>query len=725
MRLPAVQISGRVTSGNRAQAIQQGRFEHSGWLQLDIDGGGLNGKTPEEVRELLGQDPHVLSAFITPSGAGAKALIKIRQCATDAEHKALFSAAEKYIATKYGLTIDPATKDSARLCFLSSDAECTWNGSPVEFTAPAPEPIPTQEVDSYQSSSDGFPLPPENGINPWLVPAARWCETHGMTEADARAKLQACDDGTMRRHISPEELERAIRKVYDATAIPENVFPVPAGDVSYTIAANIIFAHLGKTRRLFSRGGIPHEIRTSATEPDYLKPITAERFCSLVEGSNHRVSRRETVKGADGKNRVVWRKTGFPVSSAKILMETDASRNALPAIAQISASPILTKDGEILGNGYHEHFDGVLITSKTVPVEVPLAAAKIALLGLLDDFLFTSPSDRSRAVASLVSPALKAGGHIADDFPIDVAEADQSQSGKTYRQKIVCRIYAETPAAIIAPRGGVGSLDESIATALVKGRPFVALDNFRGRLDSTLLEEATRGHEVVTCRVPHLGGVEVRTRPFNFQLSTNGAEFTRDVSNRSVITRIKKQPSGYHFREFPEGDLETHISANQAFYLGAVFSVIREWQRLGCPKTRDTRHAFRGWTQALDGIIQHVMELPPLLDGHRDQQDRVANPNLQWLRDIVLAASPSDIGKEMNTGQFLRIPEDAGIDFPGNPHSKDEPAIRAGRILGKLFRDTEGQPITIDGFVFSRTEGPDYSPTGDGTIRKFYTINRA
>ena len=508
------------------------------------------------------------------------------------------------------------------------------------------------------------------------------------------------------------------------SSIPGDVFPVPSGGVTYTESSDIIFSQLGKARRLFTRGGIPHEIKTSPTQPDYLDPITAERFCSLVEGFNHRVCRREIVKQEGGENRVVWRKTGFPISSAKILLETDAARNSLPPIAQISAAAIFTKDGQVLGRGYHDHADGVLITSKTLPIEMPVESAKIAILGLLEDFLFTSHSDLSRAVASILSPALKAGGWIADDFPIDVAEADQSQSGKTYRQKLVCRIYGETPSAIIAPRGGVGSLDESIAQALIKGRPFIALDNFRGKLDSTLLEEATRGHEVVTCRALRTS-VEVRTRPFNFQLSTNGAEFTRDVSNRSIITRIRKQPSGYQFRVFPEGDLDAHVSANQPFYLGAVFGIIREWQRQGCPITRDTRHSFRGWTQALDGIIQHVMDLPPLLDGHRDQQDRVANPNLQWLRDIILSAAPGDIGWEMNTGQFLRIADDAGIEFPGNPNSKDDPAIRAGRILGRLFRDTEGQNILIDGFTFSRIEAPDYSPNGGGEVRKFYTISRA
>ena len=149
MKLPAVQISGHVIEGNRAQAIQQGRFTHSGWLQLDIDGDGLNGNTPQRARAILGADRHVLSAFVTPSGQGAKALFRVKPCLTDQEHKRSFGAVQKYIRDAYGLSLDPSTKDTGRLCYLSADKECTWNGAPVEFVLPvekSPEPTKSKSI---------------------------------------------------------------------------------------------------------------------------------------------------------------------------------------------------------------------------------------------------------------------------------------------------------------------------------------------------------------------------------------------------------------------------------------------------------------------------------------------------------------------------------------------------------------------------------------------------
>jgi hypothetical protein len=508
----------------------------------------------------------------------------------------------------------------------------------------------------------------------------------------------------------------------DEWAIPPGVFPVPAGGISFTDAAQIIFPAMGEKKRLFMRDRCIHEIFTSRGDADFLAPVTPERFVNLVEGFGRRVARRE--KKPDGE--IVWRSTTFPMGAAKALLASDVAGEALPRIAQLVNCPILTKDGEVLSRGYHEHEGGTFVGSGGSPPDVPLKPAIEALEALLADFAFTTPSDRARALASLLSPALKAGGWIADDFPVDVAEADQSQSGKTYRQTLVARLYGERAVSIAPAKGGVGSLDESISAAMVRGRPFITLANFRGRLDSTILEEATRGAGRVTCRTLR-ASAEIETRPFNWQLSTNGAEFTRDIANRSIITRIRKQPDGYPFRTFPEGDLLAHLETNQPFYLGAVFAVLRAWRAHGCPTTAERRHDFRGWCQALDWIVQNILGTPPLLDGHREEQARTANPALQWLRDVALAATAAgQTNRQLSTADLCSVAEDAGIDFPGNPASREEPAQRAGKILGRLFRESEGRPVSVDGFAVVREQISTYLPgRGEYADKPFYTVRES
>ena len=428
------------------------------------------------------------------------------------------------------------------------------------------------------------------------------------------------------------------------------------------------------------------------------------------------------MKTKDGEDSVVWRTTTFPSSSAKILLQTDSARTALPTITQLANCPIITPEGNVLTRGYHHHAGGTFIGRGGKLQEVPFDTAVESLFRLLADFDFATPSDASRAFASLISPALKQGGWIEDDFPLDLAEADQSQSGKTFRQKIVCMIYNEQQSSITSQKGGVGSLDEAVAAALIKGRPFITIDNFRGRMDSQIMESAIRGAGKVDCRtIGHRA--EVNTRPFLWQLSTNGAELTRDLANRSIVTRIRKRPEGIVWHAHPEGSLEAHLRANQCFYLACVFAILREWKRQGRPITGESRHAIREWCRTLDGIVQMV-GMSPLLDGHREQQLRTANPNLQWLREILLVMSEQDLGRELYASDLFRIAEENDIAFPGNPHSKDDPAVRVGRILKTLFKDAVDEKIEVDGFEFSRTSAPDYSPERLSRETKKYTVKK-
>jgi hypothetical protein len=714
--------------------MNEGRFHHSGLLQLDFD----KLDDPPAIRDQIAQDPHVLAAWISPSGDGVKGLLVIKPAATEASHLAGFLTAEAYWQDR-GLTLDKSCKNSNRLCFASHDPDLQVNDEAVQLaTTPPPKAAKTSKTSnsSKVGANVGFPPPPLHNIHAWLMKAAWHCRINGLDAQSTTAKLEAYD-GTLRRPFQQNEVRDAVRTVYDSpmpeassttsagtrtteSGIPEDIFPIPGSGVSYTESAEIIFPVMGEARKLFIREREVHEIH-STIESDILAPVSPERFSSLVESTHRRVARRE-VKQKDGADSVVWRTTTFPSSSAKILLQTNSARTALPTISQLANCPILTPDGHVLSRGYHKHAGGTYIGRGGKLQEVPFDTAVESLFRLLIDFDFATESDASRAFASLISPALKQGGWIEDDFPLDLAEADQSQSGKTFRQKIVCLIYNEQQYSITSQKGGVGSLDEAVAAALIKGRPFITIDNFRGRMDSQIMEAAIRGAGVVDCRtIKHRA--EVNTRPFLWQLSTNGAELTRDLANRSIVTRIRKRPDGIVWHAHPEGSLEAHIRANQCFYLACVFAILREWNRQGRPITAESRHDFRTWCRTLDGIVQMV-GMSPLLDGHREQQLRTANPNLQWLREILLAVEAQDLGRELYTSDLVRIAEDNEIAFPGNPHSKDDPAARAGRILRTLFKDSVDEKIEVDGIEFSRTFAPDYSPERLSRETKKYTVKK-
>jgi hypothetical protein len=762
--LMSFSISGVVLEGGRENAFSDGRFQHSGFLQADIDAKDLNGRNPDEIKVILARDEYVQAVFFSVSH-GVKAIIRVPICNSSAEHYNAFKAAAKYFHENYDLRLDPQTKDPVRLCFVSYDPDAYINYDPVSVL-----PVPTLESDNNESTCGAESaaadydcednsakyrtlthqqirnmlsfIPPRRGYDDWLkISSAVWAaagdektgteflkewspeEKVGEYAEKFKHRLTDISAGTLIHYAREHGFTFALKGTNDGgVVIPDGIFPVPAGEIEYKTSGEIIFSSIAPTHKLFFRGGSAHEVIADGDEPAHFAPLSPERLCSLVENYG-RVARREWQESADdAKGKYIWRSCRLPLSAAKILLRSDVASEHLPHVRQLAACAILTKEGRGIGRGYHAHAGGTYITGGEIPQDVPVVEAVTAILGLLDDFNLVSAADKSRAVASIISPALKMGDWIDDDFPLDVAEADQSQSGKSYRLKLVNRIYNEIPSAITAPRGGVGSLDETISAALIKGGPFITLDNFRGKLDTTILEQAIRGMRRVSCRALRISA-DVDTRPFNWQLSTNGAEFTRDIANRSIITRIRKQPPGYRFKEYAEGSLEAHVAARQPFYLGAVLSIIREWSRNGCPKTTETRHDFRGWCQSLDWIVQNIFKLAPLLDGHQAEQSRTANPSLQWLREVAFAAQSSkQVHVALTTAQLVSIAEDAGIEFPGHSVSLELPHKRAGKILSKLFRETEGLPVVVDGITVTREERVVHVEGRGNEMQKLYTF---
>jgi hypothetical protein len=370
----------------------------------------------------------------------------------------------------------------------------------------------------------------------------------------------------------------------------------------------------------------------------------------------------------------------------------------------------------------------LLVTGGKTPPELPLKEAVPALLGLLTEFDFQSDGDKARAVASLISPALKAGQFLKGRVPADVAEADQSQSGKTYRQKVIAALYNERLSLVTSREGGVGSIDESLNQQLVAGRPFIQFDNFRGRFESAHLEAFLTAEGSFPCRVPHRGEVTVPPEKYFVLLTSNGVDTTRDLANRSNIIRIRKKPSNFVFTKFPEGDLLAHVRARQAFYLGCIFAVIRHWHAEEQPRSDETRHDFREWVHVVDWIVQSVFGLGPVMDGHQQAQERVSSPALVWLRRVVLAISDSgEVDRALTATDLHGLCDSADIEVPGLRPGSDEDKGKKiiGGVMAKLFRDSD--MLDVDGFQVVRAEqyvARDNTNAGGGFKSRTYTVRK-
>jgi hypothetical protein len=522
--------------------------------------------------------------------------------------------------------------------------------------------------------------------------------TAGGTADDLQRLVDIAEDWTPPLSGEPTvNLDPAPPKV-------DRIFILPNDHLSFTDAAKEIFSAIAPTGSLFCRGRAIME-KVQSIDGPALEIVTATRARSLLEGY--------------GRALMAWRKNDngelslcskrCPEETAKALLSTREATDLLPRISLITRSPVIIETGDgpkVLTYGYHPEGGGVLVTGKTIVEEIGIGPAVDLLSEILADFDFVTGGDRSRAIAAMITPALRMGGWLRGPAPVDVGEADLSQSGKGYRHKLIRAIYREQAYGIAQRAGGVGSLDESLSAALLSGCAFIALDNLRGLVDSKFLEMVLTWGEPIPVRVPHRGEVSVPCDRVSFQMTSNGIESTPDMANRSSIVRIKKRSRDYTFRSFPEGDLLAHVEANQGRFLGAVFSVIKAWSAEDKPTKSAIGHDFRQWSGTLSWIVEELFHAAPLLQGHESAQERVSNPALSWLRRVALTVKTN---LEMSASQIYNLCDEHGIEIPGCRAADDERGVKlVGVLLARCFKTSE--KIELDGMIVEKFIRFEYKP---------------
>ena len=569
-------------------------------------------------------------------------------------HLESFLAAEKYFLETYGIEIDTKVKDPLRLCFVARDP-ATW------------------------TKDKAIPLPiPEQG-----------------------------DLGRVEHEQAEPEAPRS-------GSAEVSIIVLPSGAVSISESARAIFQRVAPTRNLFWRGGALAELVEIGGVSD-LELLRPEKFRSDVEKLGQLYAWRA------GRNGPVLANARMSLDDAKAVLASSEAREFLPPISSVLRCPVLveTDSGEvaILGRGYHDELGGLLVKEGGLPPQVALDEAVKSLRWLVDEVDFQTEGDRSRALAAFITPSLRIGGFFSGNIPVDCGEADQSQSGKGFRHELVCTIYNEQSRFVTAKAGGVGSTDESFAAALIAGRPFICLDNFRGRMDSQNLEAFVTCPSLFPCRIPHRGEVMVDPKKFILQLSSNGFESTADLANRASICRIRKRP-GFQYR-----DTLGELQRRQPYFLGCVFAVITEWLANGKPRTKDTRHDFREWSQTLDWIVRNILGCEALMDGHQAAQERTSNPALSWLRAAGLAVSGENrLGVALTASELAELCDLHGIAIPGKPTDEDRAKRQVGSLCKQLFRESE--TVDVDGFQVARSRKEYRKPSGDLDTTFAYTFTK-
>jgi len=119
--LPVVCFSGEFLSRKDADLK-----EHSGLIILDFD----HLIDPAGTKEKLALDEHILSVWISPSGDGLKALVRITNPERHRDH---FRALQVYFDETHQLEVDTSGKNESRACYESYDSDIVIKDGSIKF----------------------------------------------------------------------------------------------------------------------------------------------------------------------------------------------------------------------------------------------------------------------------------------------------------------------------------------------------------------------------------------------------------------------------------------------------------------------------------------------------------------------------------------------------------------------------------------------------------------
>jgi hypothetical protein len=119
IKLPTVTFCGTFENGRKLGNL----VSYNEIMILDID--HVDNAKLVTLKKLVEKDKYIFSVWLSPSGEGLKALVKIDGKPED--HKASFNSLKEYFLSNYEIELDNSGSDVTRLCFVSWDENLFLN----------------------------------------------------------------------------------------------------------------------------------------------------------------------------------------------------------------------------------------------------------------------------------------------------------------------------------------------------------------------------------------------------------------------------------------------------------------------------------------------------------------------------------------------------------------------------------------------------------------------
>lgn len=274
--LPAICFSGKFNKRNDSSLLM-----HSGFICLDFDGYEKS-KDMLEEKERLTKDKYVYSVFISPSGNGLKAIVKIPQDPDN--HVNYFNSLQKHFNSEY---FDVTSKNISRVCYESYDPLIYINKNSSVWDRIDEDEY--REVSEYKDSPT-IPITDENKVVEILV--KWWTKKYPMVEGQRNHNVyvlaSAFNDFGINKSLASYVLNQYATKDFPLIEIENTIKSAYSNTQNFGTKYYEDHDRVNEIRTRLKRGTSRKEIKSELQDSD-LDERTIDSVLNKVEeeNSNH------------------------------------------------------------------------------------------------------------------------------------------------------------------------------------------------------------------------------------------------------------------------------------------------------------------------------------------------------------------------------------------------------------------------------------------------------
>lgn len=292
--------------------------------------------------------------------------------------------------------------------------------------------------------------------------------------------------------------------------------------------------------------------------------------------------------------------TDAPEQFCNALLKASAVGDLQP-LAGIAYQAFLREDGSICTAPGYDAASALYGSFKASNSAIPAApstsdaeAALAVLSSALEEFPFAMPSDRSAALAAMLTAAARQSLPTAPMFHM---RAHQPGTGKSYLSALISALASPHVGAPQSFPSNNDECDKVLLATLKQGAAVIEFDNLTGdivpfkKLCTVLTSERVSGRVLGSSRT-----VEVSTRSLILSSGNNVAP-VGDMTRRCITVNLDARTEAPAARRFKNPDLLRHVRQRRTEYVAAALTIIRAWLVAGSPRAPcPALNSFERWS---------------------------------------------------------------------------------------------------------------------------------